>query len=680
MGAMLCCVCLSQDSCFLRKICLIRWILVLKNKRSFEGSVSEGDEGQILDVESSWSAIGGGQGHDPIFTRNTMGFVVLRKIFSRVLAACLYLVPMACHALDQSTVEANDPSPLGPVSVCVDPDWEPFERITPNGAYVGIAADLLRLMGKRSNVGLRVTPTRDWEESVALSKTGGCDLLAFLNITPQREQWLIFTEPYFVDANVIVTRDEHDYVSNLAALADTTMALPRGTSIEERVRRDYPNLRLVIVDSEAEAFRLVENRTVAMTLRSLTMAAHTIKKEGWFNLKIAGEIPAYANQMRIGVTGNNQVLRDRLNKAVATLTPQEVNEIINRHVSISVSTRVDYQLVFKIVTGFLVVVGLGTIWMLVLRRNNQALSALGEQLRQDVEARKKVEAALRESEERYRLLIETAQEGIVVVQDGRLVFANPRVSTIIGSPVGELKNMLFIDYVFHEDQESVLHNHRLRLEGRETPERYQLRILRKNGEIAWIETSGTCIEWNGQPAALNFLVDITERKEVEEKIRFMAQHDALTGLPNRALFFDRLNQALALARREQRHLAVMFVDLNDFKPVNDTFGHDRGDILLQAVARRIESLLRSSDTVARIGGDEFVVLLPVVSNLRCVDSVAEKIRHAVCQPFDLGNAVVTISASVGSAVFPDHGADAVILCQAADHNMYRDKAQSKAAQ
>ena len=598
---------------------------------------------------------------------------VLKCMLMGVATLCLFCTSATGHDLELSPEEEDYLRFLGPVSVCVDPDWEPFERIARDGQYVGIAADLIRLVGERAGVTFQITPTRDWDESVALSKAGECDILAFLNATPQREQWLVFTEPYFVDANVIVTRAEHDFITNLAAISNETLALPKGTSIEERVRRDYPNVRLVLVDSEAEAFRLLENRQADMTLRSLTMAAYTIKKEGWFNLKIAGEIPAYANAMRIGVTRDKPVLRDILNKAVATLTPQEVNEIINRHVSILVSSRVDYSLLFKALAGFLVLVGMGLAWMTVLRRKNRGLAALGEQLRRDMEARSEIEAALRQSEERYRLLVETAQEGIVVAQDDYLAYANPAVSAITGYSTVELKTWPFSHYVFPEDRDLLLENHRLRLEGKEVVPRYQLRILRKSGEVAWVEISGAPIEWGGRPASLNFLADISERKAVEERIKFLAQHDSLTGLPNRALFFDRLNRALALAQRERRRLAMMFVDLNSFKPVNDTFGHDVGDLLLQAVGRRIEAALRSSDTVARIGGDEFVILLPNVTRLEDVEHVVEKIGRDLARLFDLDGRQVSISASIGTSVFPDHGEDAATLFRHADQNMYLDK-------
>ncbi len=226
-------------------------------------------------------------------------------ILAGLLAAGPVRSAAAALAVELSFAEEEYLRSLGPVSVCVDPDWEPFERLDPDGAFVGIAADLLRLIGARAGVAFQIKPTPDWDQSVALSKAGQCDILAFLNKTPQREQWLIFTEPYFVDPNVIVTRVEHDYIQDLAAISNKTMVLPKGTSVEERVRRDYPNVRLILVDSEAEAFGLVENREADMTMRSLTMAAYTIKKEGWFNLKIAGEIPAYATACASAWPGTN---------------------------------------------------------------------------------------------------------------------------------------------------------------------------------------------------------------------------------------------------------------------------------------------------------------------------------------------------------------------------------------
>jgi diguanylate cyclase (GGDEF)-like protein/PAS domain S-box-containing protein len=168
-------------------------------------------------------------------------------------------------------------------------------------------------------------------------------------------------------------------------------------------------------------------------------------------------------------------------------------------------------------------------------------------------------------------------------------------------------------------------------------------------------------------------LDITERKRAEERLAHMAHHDALTSLPNRPLFHDRMEQALALARRDRQRLALLYLDLDDFKPVNDSFGHAVGDLLLQEAARRIEACVRASDTVGRIGGDEFVVLLPRVASGEAARGVAEKIRQALQRPFALAGQSLAVSCSIGIALYPDHGRDAVELAHHADRAMYRAK-------
>jgi diguanylate cyclase (GGDEF)-like protein/PAS domain S-box-containing protein len=167
--------------------------------------------------------------------------------------------------------------------------------------------------------------------------------------------------------------------------------------------------------------------------------------------------------------------------------------------------------------------------------------------------------------------------------------------------------------------------------------------------------------------------DITARKAAERRIQHLALHDGLTNLPNRILLSERLSQAIMLAHREGSRLALMYFDLDKFKPVNDEFGHEVGDRLLQAVSERVRDCLRASDTLARIGGDEFVVLLPKLADERDARAVAEKICAALAVPFSLGDRVFEISASIGLAIYPEHGADEQTLTRHADAAMYQAK-------
>lgn len=166
-----------------------------------------------------------------------------------------------------------------------------------------------------------------------------------------------------------------------------------------------------------------------------------------------------------------------------------------------------------------------------------------------------------------------------------------------------------------------------------------------------------------------------ERKQSETRLQYLAQHDQLTGLPNRELFHDRLLTALARARRDEQRLAVLYLDLDQFKPVNDSHGHDIGDLLLHEVAVRISQCVRESDTVGRIGGDEFVVLLNDIGLPEHAAAVAAKIHAAFEQPFALTGCLVQVSASIGIAIYPDHGEDDKQLLRHADDAMYGAKRQ-----
>jgi signal transduction histidine kinase len=275
------------------------------------------------------------------------------------------------------------------INMCVDPDWVPFERINPQGKHEGIAADLVQLVARRVGLQIDLYPARTWEESLAASKGKRCQIASFLNQTPARDEWLIFTQPVFFDQNIIITREEHAYIGDPKGLTDQSMALPRGTMVEERLRKEYPNLRIVITESEQEAIALVSERKADMTVRSLIVAAYTIKKEGLFNLKISGQLPEFANALRIGVLKDETVLRGILDKGVQTLTDQEREAISNKHVAVNIQKGVDYGLAFKVLFGALLVVLAVIFWYRKLRELDRAKAILAEQrVDQELHARR----------------------------------------------------------------------------------------------------------------------------------------------------------------------------------------------------------------------------------------------------------------------------------------------------
>lgn len=293
-----------------------------------------------------------------------------------LLVLLLILPPLAAGAVELTPSERRYLAEHGPFDFCVDPDWAPYEVIDAEGQHVGIAADLLRLAAERAGVQLRLVRTATWDETLAAARGGRCDILSFLNQSPARDEWLLFTDPLFIDRNVIVAREDHPQVPDLSAVTGETLALPTGTSIEERVRRDFPALTIVTANSEAEVFAMVSERRADMAMRSLSVAVHTIKKGGWFNLKIAGQVPGYENRLRIGVRKTMPILRDILNRGVATITQAERDEIANRHVSITVQSGVDYDLIIRIVIAFSLVLITSLMWSAKLRTVNKRLFAL----------------------------------------------------------------------------------------------------------------------------------------------------------------------------------------------------------------------------------------------------------------------------------------------------------------
>jgi diguanylate cyclase (GGDEF)-like protein/PAS domain S-box-containing protein len=167
--------------------------------------------------------------------------------------------------------------------------------------------------------------------------------------------------------------------------------------------------------------------------------------------------------------------------------------------------------------------------------------------------------------------------------------------------------------------------------------------------------------------------DISERKKAEQQIVYLTQHCPLTDLPNRLLFGDRLKQAILTAKRSRTKFGLLFVDIDGFKPVNDRYGHAIGDMLLQRIGKRMKQCIRESDTIARIGGDEFVAILPDVNEAEDAISIAEKLRQSIEEPFAVENCILEVSASIGVALYPDDGLDEETLQVNADRAMYKAK-------
>jgi diguanylate cyclase (GGDEF)-like protein/PAS domain S-box-containing protein len=309
----------------------------------------------------------------------------------------------------------------------------------------------------------------------------------------------------------------------------------------------------------------------------------------------------------------------------------------------------------------------------IMDKNGQLFGTTG--FAQDITERKRSEDMLRENEARLKELFENLSSGVAVYRaspDGRdfTITAFNRAAERIEKMSREDLLGKNVAEVFPGIAEFGLLEVFRHVWGSGAAEHFPVSFYQDGRIASWRENYVNKLP-NGEIVAI--YDDITKEKQAEEQMHRLAHYDALTGLPNRTLFADRLRQSLATAKRDKAHIALMFLDLDKFKPVNDTLGHDVGDLLLNEAAKRMQNCVRESDTVSRVGGDEFVVLLPAVETEQDAMRVAEKILYALNQPFELAGHSIGISASIGVAVYPDHGSDEKMLIKNADIAMYYAK-------
>ncbi|MBO6851584.1 MAG: EAL domain-containing protein [Marinobacter sp.] len=300
-----------------------------------------------------------------------------------------------------------------------------------------------------------------------------------------------------------------------------------------------------------------------------------------------------------------------------------------------------------------------------------------------------IQMRLEKSEALHRYIVNSSPDIVFMLDgEGHFCFVNSKIETLLGYHPQELSGRHFRDIL--DDRDVARGTYALNGPNitADNPRTLEVRLKTRGSRRAnrhfeitafpidpetWPHTGG-----NGREARYYGTArDVTERKEAEAFINFQAYHDLLTRLPNRALFKDRLELAITHARRENQKLAVMFLDLDRFKVINDTLGHAMGDRLLQAVTQRLERCLRKGDTLSRFGGDEFTLLLPSIHSHEDARQIARKLISALRAPFQLGEHEVFVGVSIGISIFPEAGADMDQLIQNADIAMYHVKARGK---
>ena len=314
-----------------------------------------------------------------------------------------------------------------------------------------------------------------------------------------------------------------------------------------------------------------------------------------------------------------------------------------------------------------------------------ALAALGSWAwtrRSRERERETSERALRDSEARLKWALWGSGDALWDWDLRTGVIVRSGIDRLLGYGIGQVQpTEAWRDSLIHPDDAltmpAALQRH---LDGEAESFEAEYRMQGANGSWVWIHDRGRVVERDaiGKPLRMaGTMKDVTERKRYEDELRQLANYDTLTGLPNRTLFHERLRHALSHARRHQQRVALLFLDLDRFKQINDSLGHAAGDGLLKQVARRLSASVREDDSVSRLGGDEFTVIIEGIANLESVGVVAEKVLRAFAEPYVLSGTEVVVSPSIGISVFPDDGEDSATLLKNADLAMYHAKDQGR---
>ena len=671
------------------------------------------------------------------------------------------------------------------ITMCVDPDWEPYE-LYEDGEFTGIAADLVYLVAGRTGITFDIVETEDWPETLRVSRGEvpgkSCKVLPFLNQTPAREEWLIFTEPIFFDPQVFITRQEfvtRDGNSNItdpSNLVDKTLVLPEGTSVEENIRNDFPNINIITVASERDVFQAVENGDADFGLRSRMIAYYVIRQEGFFNLRTAGDLAGYENNLRMGVHKDQEILRDILDLGIATITPEETQSIVNKYVFFVVEEPINYGLIFLIGTFFITITGIFVLFERRFRRANAERRKLLNRIptlvwyinqekqivfmNQSAKAffdLEQLTSGLKASEdltiysELTRLINEafqgkrTVKEEITISsrikkENTFMLHIYPEVKgedkvpyvTCVAEDVTPLKNLIqetenlnkflagTIEYLpdptFIVNQNGVLTHWNKALEdltktkkkevigtnstiyskiiyGHETsllinylledkpiPKERYIEYRLGNDQI-FAEATLTIHHQTMMVHAVAALIrdskgevigaiesfrDVTEIKLKEQTITYLSQHDSMTQLLNRS-YYDQVKDRFN--NKEYYPLAIIMADLNNLKIFNDTYGHEIGDRVLTAFAGIIQKGEKETDIIARIGGDEFVLIMPN-STKEEANKRLKTIREGLSKSKIKDK---RIEAALGIVTAEDNALKIDELIQKAEDAMYQDK-------
>jgi len=546
------------------------------------------------------------------------------------------------------------------IRVGVDRDFAPYEWIDAKGNYVGLSADYIALVEQRLGVRFEIIQNKSWAEILEMAQRNELDMISNANKTPERERYLIFTEAYLNTPAIIISDNNNGFIDTLDRLAGKQVTLEKGYFMQELLKHDHPEIKQVPVANVQDALHMVSSGKADAYIGDAASANYAIKREGMLNLGFSGDTN-YKSHHRMAVTKANPELATLLTKALADIPEAEKETIQNRWMSLKYDAGVKIETVLLYAATALLLLVIIVSWNMRLRR--------------EIDKRKQVEEAQRMAASVFA----STQEGILITDAQRnIIDLNPAFTSITGYSRDEVlgKNPSMLKSGLHDARFYETMWQAINQQGYWRGEVWN---RKKGGEIfaEWLTISAVADKQNKITHYIGTSSDITQLKEQERKLQLIAHYDPLTGVPNRILLADRMHLALAQTKRDHCLMAVGYLDLDGFKPVNDRLGHEAGDQLLIEVALRIKNALREGDTIARLGGDEFVFLLLGLEKVEDCEITLHRLLDVISEPVALKDQAVSVSASIGISIYPEDNTDPDTLLRHADQAMYQAKQEGK---